>query len=243
MTPTYVSRLNPFSIRFPLPIRDKNFKASFFFFFFFLHYLISQDRRNIIIVRRRSSINNSTDEIHPRLITFVHFALARHLADKAKNKRVCKSEKLFQRNSLFLFLFFFFFFSSLFHHLFPVPVAEEKPFATVSFFSLMIPRLSCFLSVRGEERGGKCSTSWFVTVEKLIFDVSPCGREPDITGRGTRFASSILGINIVRLISRRISKVVDQPEQVIIRGDEGNEIALRYKIRICDVDFLEHLKI
>lgn len=110
MTPTYVSRLNPFSIRFPLPIRDKNFKASFFFFFFFLHYLISQDRRNIIIVRRRSSINNSTDEIHPRLITFVHFALARHLADKAKNKRVCKSEKLFQRNSLFLFLFFFFFF-------------------------------------------------------------------------------------------------------------------------------------
>lgn len=151
MTPTYVSRLNPFSIRFPLPIRDKNFKASFFLFF--LHYLISQDRRNIIIVRRRSSINNSTDEIHPRLITFVHFALARHLADKAKNKRVCKSEKLFQRNSLFLFLFFFFFFLS-----FPPSLSSScrrgKTFCHRIFFqsddttTIVLP-----VCQRGRERG------------------------------------------------------------------------------------------
>lgn len=109
----------------------------------------------------------------------------------------------------------------------------------------MIPT-TIVLPVQGEgERGGGIfhKPRWFVTVEKLIFDVSPCGREPDITGRGTRFASSILGINIVRLISRWISKVVDQPEPVIIREDEGNEMALRYEIRIYDTDFLEHLKI
>lgn len=109
----------------------------------------------------------------------------------------------------------------------------------------MIPT-TIVLPVQGEGEGGGGifhKPRWFVTVEKLIFDVSPCGREPDITGRGTRFASSILGINIVRLISRWISKVVDQPEPVIIREDEGNEMALRYEIRIYDTDFLEHLKI
>ena len=157
MTPTYVSRLNPRSIPFPLPIRDKNFKASssffFFFFFFSLRYSISQDRRNIIIVRRRPSINNSTDKkIHPCLITFVHFALARHLADEAKNKRVCESlGNSFQRNSLSFLSFSFSFFP---HHLFPVPVAEEKPFATVSFFSLMIPTTIVLPACPRKREGG-----------------------------------------------------------------------------------------